>query len=373
MRKIRVKPIFGAHQIYQEIVNYPPEEIEYVGVSGETKKGKYYEKKKLKENIGRLLQRLKIPRMIPVRSGKFDLIHSSRGIIPLTKKPWVIDMEHVHSFFGLNPNLIKNKFWKKFIEKKLASKNCKAILCHCDATRQAFFYYLDCRKFKDKIKVLYPASHLISIKKVKSKKVRILALISLFEHKGGPQILEAFSRLEKKYKNIELLLRADVPKEFKEKYNSKNIKYSDYFSNILPREELLKKVYSQADIFLYPTFCDSFGYSLIDALISKLPVVTTNLFAVPEIVQDRKNGFIVKIPRYSLGKGFFQVHPHKKITKSENEEIINSIFKSLELLIKNKRLRERMGKESFNLVQKGKFSIIERNRNLRKIYEEAIK
>ena len=32
MNEIRIKPIFGSHQIYQEIVNYPPKGIEYVGI-----------------------------------------------------------------------------------------------------------------------------------------------------------------------------------------------------------------------------------------------------------------------------------------------------------------------------------------------------
>ena len=45
MKKIRVKAIFGTWQGYQEIVNYPPEGIEYVGISKETSKGNYYEKR----------------------------------------------------------------------------------------------------------------------------------------------------------------------------------------------------------------------------------------------------------------------------------------------------------------------------------------
>lgn len=372
MKKIKIKLVFGSHQIYQEIVNYPPKNVEYIGVKKETKKGKYYQSKKIKEKIGWLLQKLKIPRMIFVKPGNYDLIHSSRGIIPLNQKPWVIDVEHVHSFFGLNPHLIKNKFLKRFIEEKLSSKNCRAILCHCEATRQAFFKYLDCRKFKDKIKVLYPASHIIPIKKTKHKKVRILAVLSLFHHKGGPQILEAFSRLEKKYKNIELWMKSDVPKQIKEKYNSKNIKYFPYFGEVLSREKLLKDIYSKCDLFIYPSFCDSFGYSLIDALVAKLPIITTNLFAIPEIVENNKNGFIIKIPGYNLKNSFFQVHQYQKINSSDNKKIVNGLIRSLEKLIKNKKVRKKMSKESFLLVSEGKFSIKYRNKKLLDVYKKAL-
>lgn len=369
MKELKVKPIFGGHQIYQEIVNYPPRGVKYIGVSNGTKSGKYYESKKIKEKLGSILQKLKLPRMIYVRPGNYDIIHSSRGIIPLNRKPWVIDMEHVHSFFGLNPNLIKNKFWKKFIEKKLASKNCKAILCHCEATRQAFFRYLDCSKFKEKLKVLYPSSHLTSFGKNYHKNIRILAILSLFEHKGGLQILDAFSRLEKKYKNIELWVKADVPLELKKKYNSNNIKYFSFHDDILPRENLIKKFHTQCDIFVYPTFCDSFGYSLIDAMVAKLPIISTNMFAVPEIVENGKNGFIINIPGYSLKDNFLQYHSHKNLTKKDNKKFVNDMVESLDKLLKNKRLRDKMSKESFRMVSKGKFSIRERNKKLLEVYK----
>ncbi len=372
MEKIRIKPIFGTHQIYQEIVNYPPQGVAYAGVKKGTKKGNYYQSKKIKERVGWLLQKLKIPRMIFVEPGNYDLIHTSRGIIPLNQKPWVIDVEHVHSFFGLNPDLIKNKFLKRFIERKLSSKYCKAVLCHCEATRQAFFRYLDCKNFRDKIKVLYPASHILPIKKTKHKKVRILAVLSLFHHKGGPQVLETFSRLEKKYKNIELWMKSDVPKNFKEKYNSENIKYFSYFGEILSREKLLKDIYSKCDIFLYPTLTDSFGYSLIDAMIARLPIITTNLFASPEIVEHEKTGFIVKILGYKLEESYVQSFSQSKMKGKTEKKFIEDCYNALVKLIENKSLRKGVGQKGFEMISKGRFSITVRNKKLEKIYREAL-
>jgi glycosyltransferase involved in cell wall biosynthesis len=368
----KIKPIFGTHQIYEEIINHPPEGFKFLS-SREAGEISYYKKKKLREKTGVFLQKLNIPRMIFVKPGDYDLIHSSRGIIPLNKKPWVMDIEHVHSFFGLNPHLIKKKFLRKFIEKKLASRYCKGILCHCDATLQAFEYYLDTRKFKNKLQVLYPASHIIPIKKEKHKKIRILSVLSLFEAKAGLLVLKAFEELEKKYDNIELWIKSDVPEVVKRKYNSKNIKYIPYSSEIVPREQLIKELYSKCDIFLYTTFCDSFGYSLIDALVAKLPIISTNLFAVPEIVEEGKNGFILKIPGYDLKKGFVQESFVYDLNEEERREFISGLKKSLEKLIKNKNLRESMSKESFKKVSEGDFSLKKRNKKLKKIYEDALR
>jgi glycosyltransferase involved in cell wall biosynthesis len=372
-KKIRIRQIFGTHQIYQEIVNYPPKGVEYQHVGKSTSEGQYYESKKTKEFLGAILQKLKIPRMLPIKPGKFDIVHSSRGIIPITLKPWVMDVEHVHSFFGLNPDFLKKNFWKKTIEFILSRENCKGILCHCEATQKAFYQYLDCSKFEDKIKVLYPSSHLIDIKKKETQKVKIICILSLFYHKSGPQVLEAFKRLEKDHDDIELVIKSDVPDEYKEKYASKNIRYVPYFSDIIPRKELLQKLYQDADICLYPTLCDSFGYSLIDALVAGLPIVGTNMFATPEIVNNNENGIIVKIPGYSLHPEYIQYTPWDKITGSKNEKLIEGIKKALEKLISNKKLRERMGKKSYELISKGKFSIKERNRQLKEIYQTALK
>lgn len=376
MKKIKIKPIFGTHQIYQEIVNYPPEGVEYLGVGNETKKGKYYESKKIKEKIGYFLQKLKIPRMIFVKPGSYDIIHSSRGIIPVqlfNKKPWIIDVEHVHSFFGLNPKIIRVKFWKKFIEKKLASKYCKGILCHCEATRQAFFYYLDCSKFKNKIKVLYPSSHILPLKKEKHKKIRIFSILSDFEGKAGHQILKVFSLIEKDYSNVEFWIRADIPPKLKKSIKLKNVKYMQYFGDIIPREQLLNDVYSQCDILFYPTLTDSFGYSLVDAMVSKMPIIGTNLFAVPEIVKDGETGIVIKIPEYNLKDGYIQSFPINRMKGNIEKKFIDKCVVALKKLIENPLLRNQMGEAGFGEVDSGRFSITMRNKKLREIYDGALK
>lgn len=369
---IKVKPIFGAHQIYQEIVNYPPKGVEYLGVSNQTKKGEYYQNKKWKEFLNRVSQFFNLPRMVYLKPGNYDLIHSSRGIIPLNRKPWIMDVEHFYSFMGLHSKAVENKVIKKFIEWRLGSKYCKAILCHCDATLQGFLKHFDCRKFKHKLKVVYPSSHITKIEKEKHNKIRILCILSLFDQKGGLQVLEAFSRIEKKYKNVELWMRADVPKEIKKKYNSKNIKYTSYSSNIVPREELLKTVYSKCDIFLYPTLCDSFGYNLVDSMVAGMPTIGTNLFAVPEVVLDGKTGLIVDIPGYDLHANYIQEHPIAQLVGKDNEKFIDNLEEAMEKLVSNKSLIKKMAKANFERINTGEFSIKSRNKQLFSVYMEAL-
>jgi len=376
MKEIKIKTIFGAHQIYQELANYPPEGIRYLGISKDTGEGKYYQNKRWKEKINSLAQKLKIPRMKFIAPGKFNLIHSSRGIIPIqlfTNKPWVMDIEYFASFMGLNiDSILNNRSIRKIIENRLSSKNCKKILCHCEATKESMIKYFKSSKFEDKLDVLYPSSHLIKLEKRPSKKIIILCVLSLFKQKGGEFILESFKRLEKKYAGIELWIKSDVPKKIQKKYSSKNIKFIKYHGEIIPREELIKNLYSQANIFVYPSFADSFGYSLTDAMIAGLPIVATNLFAIPEMVVNEKNGFVVDIPGYNPKK-FIQFYNVDNLDNKQKNIFIKNLTKSLEKLIKNNALRENLGKESLKMISTGKFSLGERNKKLRKIYEEALK
>ena len=129
----------------------------------------------------------------------------------------------------------------------------------------------------------------------------------------------------------------------------------DYFGNIIPRESLIKEVYSKCNIFLYPTFCDSLGYSLIDALVAKLPIISTNLFAVPAMVEDGKNGFIIKIPGYELKEDFSEVRKYQEITKEDNKKIVQNRKRNIEKLVKNKKQLEKMSGKSFRKVEEGKF------------------
>lgn len=54
------------------------------------------------------------------------------------------------------------------------------------------------------------------------------------------------------------------------------------------------------DVFVLPSVKEGFPWALIEAMSAKLPVIATNVGAVPEIIDDHKNGLIVK-PRDSAG------------------------------------------------------------------------
>jgi glycosyltransferase involved in cell wall biosynthesis len=373
-RNIRVYAFFGTHPIYETLVKYPPENIQLINAPPK----EIYDslsiyspiKRRLKDDIKEIAHMIGIPRMIWLPTLNADLIHSSRGFLVLNRKPWVVDIEHIGSFGNF-----KKESVKRITLKFLSSNYCKKILPHCKASMYSFFNaWNPPSKIKNKTEVLYPAIEPRNFKKKMRKTIRIgfLATRTSFYEKGGRELLEAFKILSKKYDNIELWIKSKVPNELLKKYKNLPIKVIE--ENYLTRDELFKNFYQQLDIFCLPTYIDSFGYSLLEAMSVGLPIVATSIFAIPEIVEDGKSGFLISSPISDFRKDFvIEMFDREVLKKKKLPIVVQQLVEKLSLLIESSSLRRKMGRYGRMLVEKGKFSIKERNEKLRRIYEEALK
>lgn len=58
-------------------------------------------------------------------------------------------------------------------------------------------------------------------------------------------------------------------------------------------QENLKKLYASADIFVLPSFKETFGIVFLEAMHYGLPIITTNVSAMPELIEENQNGLLV--------------------------------------------------------------------------------
>jgi glycosyltransferase involved in cell wall biosynthesis len=110
---------------------------------------------------------------------------------------------------------------------------------------------------------------------------------------------------------------------------SKNVNNFTLLDN-MPHQELAK-FFNQADIFLFPSIHEGFPKVIVEAMASGLPVIAFNTYN-PEAIINGVTGFIV----------------------SDEKEMI----KKLKLLIENKELREKMGKEAVKRAKEFDWNII---------------
>ena len=53
--------------------------------------------------------------------------------------------------------------------------------------------------------------------------------------------------------------------------------------------------FAQSDVFVQPTYDDCFPLTLVEAMQWRLPIVSTDVGAVPDMVQNGENGFVCKL------------------------------------------------------------------------------
>jgi glycosyltransferase involved in cell wall biosynthesis len=370
VREMKVCLRRGYHHVFDELINYPPPGVQYIIPKFVSPSGQFGFFNIFRRRIWRLYARvLNQPNAVYIPSGDAQLIHSGSGFLPKNQMPFVVDVEHVASFVGFEVGMLERV--KHKVEHILSSDFCKKIMPWTAAAKESILNGLDAKKFLEKIEIVYPAMHPIQVKKKKHDKISLLFVSIRFFTKGGKELLQAYEVLKKSY-DVDLTIVSQVPSSLKQKYP--DVKF---FEPNIPRQKILNDFFATADIFVLPSYMDTFGMVFLEAMSVGLPIVSTNVFAIPEIVNGA--GFVIDVDKYSwYGKKYlFAWDSWEKfehyVTVREKPEIVSALVKKISQLIDDSSLRKKMGKEGRRQILRGKFSIKNRNKKLKQIYEEALK
>ncbi|PJE81431.1 hypothetical protein COU58_02430 [Candidatus Pacearchaeota archaeon CG10_big_fil_rev_8_21_14_0_10_32_42] len=341
---------------YKYLVENPPQRIEYLNSQKQngaiTNKRFFWFSNFLKRNIRRFAKTLGIstPNAHLSLKGNYNLIHCAHCLSKNEDKPWVGDFEGKWQMYIGNestPGRIK-------VKQILSNKNCKKILPWTNSAREELVKEFP--NLKNKFEVVYPAIPEKKFVKIKKKNINLIFSGRYFFNKGGLHALEVINILTKKYRNVYGIINSEVPEKIKEKYSkNKKIKFHGLIS-----QERLFKIYENSDIFVYPGYSDSFGFGYLEAMSFGLPIITVDGYARKEIVEEGKTGFVINRPK-------------NLDSETLNEQIIQNLIEKTSLLIENKKARKKMSNECIKLIKGGKFSIKERNKKLKRIYEDALK
>jgi glycosyltransferase involved in cell wall biosynthesis len=377
------------HSLYKQLIDYPPEGYQFLTQG--TDWDKIFSTASRLNAIYSFQERI-LGKVIPVNLIKAylerfkklptgtDLTYAT-GHLVFRKEPWVVDLEFATQLAGYNFRHFKR--YKRFIEKVLASEYCKKIICWTEAGKRTVLNNMNCKGFEHKVEVVHlavPKKDFAKEYKKNNAKVKLLFVGSAnipgeFEYKGGKEALEAFVILRQRYPDLELVIRSDVPKEIRDKY--KGLDGLRLIEEIIPREQL-KQEFKSADIFLFPSHSTP-GLAILDAMSYELPVITTDVWANPEMVEDGKTGFLVKKSRkvQYYAENFIPIWsylPDSRFMKSIkfiDPEVVKELVEKTSILIEDEELRRKMGKAGRQEIETGKLSIEKRNEKLKRIFDEA--
>jgi len=103
------------------------------------------------------------------------------------------------------------------------------------------------------------------------------------DRKGGWRLLEVFRRRLRGMCELNLVtLDAVVPED--------GVKV---ISDLRPGDPRLMDLLAQTDVFAFPTDVDKSSYAVLEAMAAGVPVVTTDMAALPELVGDGEAGLLV--------------------------------------------------------------------------------
>lgn len=118
----------------------------------------------------------------------------------------------------------------------------------------------------------------------------ILCVAELHPRKGIKYLIEALAKIEDE--NLRLIVVGDGQQKRELEKLAKNLGVAEYVKFLGQRNDV-PQLMASADIFILPSLREAFGLVLLEAMIAKLPIISTNSGGVPEIIEHNKNGFLV--------------------------------------------------------------------------------
>ena len=113
---------------------------------------------------------------------------------------------------------------------------------------------------------------------------RILFIGRDWERKGGPELLQAFGEVLKVHPTAELVIVGAKP----------DVTAPNCIILGDQSIEQLSRLYAEASVFCVPSRLEPFGVVFLEAMMHRLPVVSTRIAAIPDMVRERINGCLVE-------------------------------------------------------------------------------
>jgi len=152
------------------------------------------------------------------------------------------------------------------------------------------------------------------------------------ENKGLEYLLSAFKKINIEIKSANLLVLGEgsLRKSLEKKYMDKNI----FFKGHINYEEM-PEILKSSDLFVLPAIFEAQGISLLEAMSCGLPIISTKVGGIPELIK-KDNGILVKPGN------------------------VNSLSNAMIKILKNERLREIIIKNNLKKAREHDWKIISR-------------
>ena len=150
---------------------------------------------------------------------------------------------------------------------------------------------------------------------------------NLREVKDHKTFIKVASEISRKFQSIKFLIAGKGPleRELKKIAELSGLKKKIVFVGFIKE---IEKVYSAIDIFVLTSFWEGCPLSILEAMSFGIPVVSFSVGDVPYIIQNGKDGFVVK------------------------DRDFTELIEKIKLLLKNETLRDKIGKNAKEKIRR---------------------
>jgi glycosyltransferase involved in cell wall biosynthesis len=234
-----------------------------------------------------------------------------KTLVSTVHSTWKGEAEAIRDepYSRLNSNekfMVSFNWLLRFFEERMLKRSNK-IIAVSDFTRRELLKYYPVKEAK--IRVIHNGVDVNKFKpttdKIRARKelgldptdIVILSVGRLYARKGLFTLIESMLFVTRKFKNTKLIIAGKgLSNEMKKlvRFATKlgvenNIVFTGYFP-----DKKLPRLYQATDIFAFSTFYENLPFAVLEALSTGLPVVTTRVGGIPEMINNGKNGFLVE-------------------------------------------------------------------------------
>ncbi len=246
----------------------------------------------------------------PLLDYPVELVHSFNEL-PVGIRPFVVSFEsEMPRYLGSPPN------WQvDFGYRLLGSDRCRGLLALSQAAPGALVRRLEARKLghlKSKISVFrgmvraLPSSNVDRPSMAASRALKVLFVGRDAFRKGLIPTLDALDKCRALGANIETTIVCDSDRP---DYTKKDrvVEGGDVIRRLaempgvthhrhLPNAQIHELMLTH-DVLAFPTLDESLGWVAVEAALAGMAIVTTDIFALPELVVDGETGFLIPLEK----------------------------------------------------------------------------
>ena len=300
-----------------------------------------------------------------------------------TKNRWVYSCENLQAAAAFNilgvplPRSIR----VAYIANLLTQDNCRKIVFWSQAGRDTLQTYagIEDEALLKKTTVVYPAVRRApdqSVRFHEADDIRLLFTGDFFR-KGGVNVVDAFERAQQRYPAIRLIVCCDETIDFRTPNAALRSTYLDKLTRNpgiemlgrIRRDDLVNIILPRTDVYLLPTYAETFGMSVLEAMAFGIPVIATNHFAIPEMLEHDVSGLLIDTSGFDTER-LFRGYVVDQIPDDFRQQVTDQLFAYLCRLIESVEERRRFGLAGLH-VARTRFSFETRNRKMLDVYKRA--